>query len=469
MGNDKDNNKPIKKNLKKNKKNKKHHFDKIDPKLLEIIENENNEEKNIKETPINIELDFQNIDNTKNNNDNKQNNGEIILHNNQTDNNPFSENILKNKTFFHISPINNINSQTSTPNILREIFSKIIDKIDENEKKEEDEMDVDDFYNNDDYDEIIQHDINNIDDLIELGKLYNPDIKKKYNINIKKLNQLIEPLTLLNNMIGMYSVKQQVVDFIIYYLQDFEKNNTDMLHTAIYAGPGSGKTEIAKILAKIYSKMGVVKKDIFITAKRTDLIGEYLGHTAVKTQNIINSAEGGVLFIDEIYSLGNSENKDNFSKECIDTINLNLTEKKNKFICIIAGYRDAIEKSFFSYNAGLERRFPFRFTIDEYNALDLKKIYIKMIKDAKWFLPNNDDISDEFFYNNRNYFKYNGGDMETLFHLTKIVHARRVFCLPKSEKKIIKQIDLEKAFNIFINDEEIRKRNENFNIDHMYL
>ena len=106
--------------------------------------------------------------------------------------------------------------------------------------------------------------------------------------------------------------------------------------------------------------MGVIKgnkrniygenKYEFKIVKRSDLIGKYLGHTAAKTQKVIDSCKGGVLFIDEAYSLGNPEGRDSFSKECIDTINQNLTENKANLLCIIAGYKDALDKCFFAYN-----------------------------------------------------------------------------------------------------------------------
>ena len=322
------------------------------------------------------------------------------------------------------------------------------------------------FYNDNEYDEIITKSIETIDDLIELGKLYDPkNPKKKYNINVKKLNDLIGPLTELNRMIGMKNVKQTVVDLIIYYLQDFEKYTDNMMHTVIYGPPGCGKTELANILAKIYCKMGIIKTNKVVKKKRSDLVGEYLGHTAKQTQRAIDEAKDGVLFIDEAYSLGNKELRDSFAKECIDTLNQNLTENKNKFICIIAGYKHALSKCFFAYNEGLERRFPFKFEVDPYTGEDLKNIFIKIVKVNDWIL--HEDIPTEFFENNINYFKFYGGDMETLFHFTKITHARRVFCLPKKDKKSINYKDVEKAFELFCSDDEVKKR-DNKDIQNIY-
>ena len=246
----------------------------------------------------------------------------------------------------------------------------------------------------------INKQIETIDDLIELGGIYKPGEKKKYNIDMISLNKLIEPLTDLKRMIGMPKLKKAILDQVIYFLQDFEEKNNHMMHTIIEGPPGSGKTEVAKILAKIYAKLGFLKKDKVTAVRRSDLIGQYLGQTAIKTQKAIDSAKGGVLLIDEAYSLGNPEGRDSYSKECIDTINQNLSEGKSDFICIIVGYKKALKESFFSYNAGLERRFPFRYTIDEYDHNDLMNIFKKLLVDYKWDLKTDEKKLEGFFEEN---------------------------------------------------------------------
>lgn len=211
---------------------------------------------------------------------------------------------------------------------------------------------------------------------------------KKFSINLEILNKLVKPLTKLKQMVGLEAVKNSIVDMILYYLQNFEKKNNNMLHTVIEGPPGVGKTQLGKILAEVYAGLGVISSNKFKLVKRSDLIGQYVGHTAPQTQKLIDEADGGVMFIDEAYSLGNEEKRDSFSKECIDTLNQNLTENKKKFICIIAGYPDELDKCFFAYNPGLKRRFPFKFRIDGYKADELKDIFIKKVDDIHWRLDN---------------------------------------------------------------------------------
>jgi len=275
----------------------------------------------------------------------------------------------------------------------------------------------------------IRKNINTLKDIINLKNQDTKDDKKL--IMLKKIIPIIEKLY---NMVGMKEVKETIFHHILYAIEN-GKNHTDMLHTVITGPPGVGKTELGKIIGEIYKSLGILTKNVFKVVKRSDLIGGYLGQTAIKTQKVIDSCEGGILFIDEAYSLGNSELRDSYSKECIDTINQNLTEKKAKFICIIAGYEDQLNKCFFNYNPGLKRRFNFKYSIEEYNLDQLFEIFKFKCKINNFKLDNIKKIKN-LFQNNKKFFQYFGGDVEVLFFYCKIFYATLIFKKETSENTI---------------------------------
>ena len=282
--------------------------------------------------------------------------------------------------------------------------------------------------------------------------MYNPRKKKRYNIDLRRINALVKPLEQLKAVIGMQDVKRSIVDHIVYFLQSFEPMGNEMLHTTIQGPPGVGKSMLGRIIGDIYLRLGKLKTNKFVNVRRSDLIGKYLGHTAQKTQDVIDSCAGGVLFIDEAYSLGNNEGKDIYSKECLDTLNRNLTER-NDFICIIAGYKDALNDCFFSSNPGLKRRFPFTYTIEGYSGDELRDIFVKKARDTNWTLTQPDSgkpvTGKKFFVDNVAAFKHFGGDIENLLFCCKLEHAKRVFCLDASEKKKLNNKDIKAGFARF--------------------
>jgi len=314
----------------------------------------------------------------------------------------------------------------------------------------------------------ISREINGLDDILKLIDDFPLKVDVEYNIDMNILHNINTPLRELNAMIGMTKLKDSIIDQVIYFIQGLDKNN-DFMHTVIYGPPGTGKTEVAKIMGSIFSSIGILNKNTFRKVTRSDLIAGYLGQTAMKTKDVIKEALGGVLFIDEAYALGNSEKKDSFAKECIDTLCEALSDHKSKIMVIIAGYEEDLNKCFFAYNQGLDSRFPWRFHTDDYTAPELKRIFIKKIHDIKWSIAK--EIDDQWFESKMEYFKYYGRDMETLLAKTKIAHGRRVFCKPKKDKTVLTETDLDRGFEMFIDNNEVKERMEHGTgiIQHMYI
>ncbi|MAB11314.1 MAG: hypothetical protein CME96_10700 [Hyphomonas sp.] len=312
----------------------------------------------------------------------------------------------------------------------------------------------------------IEAEISCLSDLIDLTKEYPLMSNVKYNINMKAIHNIKSELELLNNMIGMHSLKESICDQIIYFIQDLHTkspNNEDFMHTVIYGPPGTGKTETAKIMGKIFSKMGILKRGTFKKATRSDLVAGYLGQTALKTRDLIKECLGGVLFIDEAYALGNPEKRDSFAKEAIDTLCEGLSDHKKDLMVIIAGYEDELKSCFFNYNAGLESRFTWRFKTDDYKPNELMLIFKKKVLDSNWSLENDKTLSESWFEEKMPYFKYYGRDMETLFSKCKIAHSRRVFCKPEKFKTVLNKTDLDKGFKIYTDNDEVKQRKKDIN------
>lgn len=317
----------------------------------------------------------------------------------------------------------------------------------------------------------IEFEINTLNDLITLIETYPKDRNVIYNINMNPLYKIYPFLIKLKNMIGMNELKNNIIEQILYFSQNLHSVDGDFMHTCIYGPPGTGKTEVAKIIGNIYTNLGVLKKKSFVKVTRSDLIAGYLGQTAIKTRKVINEAIGGVLFIDEAYSLGNKEGRDSYAKECIDTLCEALSDHKHELMVIIAGYEHDLESCFFSYNQGLDSRFTWRFRTETYTPEQMKQIFIKKINDINWKYDKN-DINTEWFNKNNKLFYSFGRDMEILLSKVKIAHSKRVFCLNNQFKKIINIQDLNNGFKRFLNTERIKnreKQNESNLLYNMYV
>ena len=187
-----------------------------------------------------------------------------------------------------------------------------------------------------------------------------------------------DALEQLQNLIGIQKVKKQVEQFIS--LAELNKKREEQgaavsefsLHSLFLGNPGTGKTTVARIVGKILYQKGIIPQNKFIEVSRSDLVAGYVGQTAIKTQEVLKSALGGVLFIDEAYTLSNS-NEDRFGKEAIDEILKFMEDHRRDIVIIFAGYTKEMEE-FLSVNSGLPSRIPNTFDFEDYTADEIIQI-----------------------------------------------------------------------------------------------
>ena len=187
----------------------------------------------------------------------------------------------------------------------------------------------------------------------------------------------------LESLVGLDSIKKDVVNLIsLVKVQQMRKNKglksvPVSLHLVFTGNPGTGKTTVARILAQLYKEIGVLKKGQLIEVDRSDLVAGYVGQTALKTQEKIKEAMGGILFIDEAYTLAKEGN--DFGQEAIDTILKSMEDNRDDFIVIVAGYDEPMQK-FINSNPGLKSRFNKYFHFPDYSSGELIDIFKMMIR-----------------------------------------------------------------------------------------
>ncbi|MDI9413868.1 MAG: AAA family ATPase [Bacillota bacterium] len=194
----------------------------------------------------------------------------------------------------------------------------------------------------------------------------------------------------LDNLVGLHSVKETISEIEAFALvQKYRKmvqlaSEPIVLHTIFIGNPGTGKTTVARLLSRMLKEMGVLEKGHTVEVERADLVAQYIGQTAQRTREIINESIGGLLFIDEAYSLARGGERD-FGKEAIDTLVKAMEDRRDDLVVILAGYPRPMEE-FLSTNPGLRSRFPMTITFPDYSDLELYKIAETMLKDRQYTL-----------------------------------------------------------------------------------
>ncbi|MFJ5760823.1 stage V sporulation protein K [Neobacillus sp. NPDC093182] len=196
----------------------------------------------------------------------------------------------------------------------------------------------------------------------------------------------------LGALVGMEEMKRMIKEIYAWIFVNKKREELGLkarkqaLHMMFKGNPGTGKTTVARLIGKLFLKMNVLSKGHLIEAERADLVGEYIGHTAQKTRDLIKKAQGGILFIDEAYSLGRGGEKD-FGKEAIDTLVKHMEDKQHEFILILAGYSREMDY-FLTLNPGLHSRFPLVIDFPNYTIEQLMEIASRMLDEREYSLSH---------------------------------------------------------------------------------
>lgn len=262
----------------------------------------------------------------------------------------------------------------------------------------------------------------------------------------KSLNELLDEL---NALVGLEKVKDKVHDLIAYQKVQKMRSENDLhnvkstLHLAFLGNPGTGKTTVARIVGRIYKQIGLLSKGHFIEVSRTDLIAGYQGQTALKVKKVIEKARGGVLFIDEAYSITENDHSDSYGRECLTELTKALEDYREDLVVIVAGYTEPMQK-FFESNPGLKSRFNTFIEFEDYSVDELEDILVSMCADNDYELSEDAKVKLRIYLNDRVKTKEenfaNGRMIRNLYDDLVMNHAKRVFNMDTPDKSDLKTI-----------------------------
>lgn len=264
------------------------------------------------------------------------------------------------------------------------------------------------------------------------------------NINKENSSSPMELQTLIdeiNCLIGLDSIKAEVSELVnmlrvqqMRIQAGFPRPDTTK-HMVFFGNPGTGKTTIARKLGEIYKNLNLLSKGHFVETDRAGLVAGYLGQTALKTKDVLDSAKGGILFIDEAYTLSPPNDQDLFGQEAIDTILKYMEDNRDDIVVIVAGYQNRMER-FISSNPGLKSRFGKYFYFPDYSSDELASIFLDIVTKSSYsfaagFKERLDPVCSVISSKKDDNFG-NGRVMRNLFDKCIANHANRVIQIPNA-------------------------------------
>lgn len=261
---------------------------------------------------------------------------------------------------------------------------------------------------------------------------------------------LEEAISRLNKLEGLSLVKSQVCDWIdqikVFKMRKERGMSVpDMSYHLVFTGnPGTGKTTVARLMAQIYCALGILSEGHLVEVDRSDLVAGYVGQTAIKTRDVLKKAYGGVLFIDEAYSLAKGGGTD-FGQEAIDTILKEMEDKRDNLVVIVAGYENLMQE-FIDSNPGLRSRFKNYIRFTDYTGKELYNIFLGMCNASQYSVtPSARDALSAYFndlYDNRDNNFGNGRDVRNIFETIVTRQSKRVAKLVNPTDEQLTTIDI---------------------------
>ena len=261
----------------------------------------------------------------------------------------------------------------------------------------------------------------------------------------------------LDELVGLEDIKKNVRSLINLAKVRKLREEHDLptpamsLHLVFMGNPGTGKTTVARLIAQLYYAIGVLSKGQLIEVDRSGLVAGFVGQTAIKTDEAIKKAIGGVLFIDEAYSLAANTGENDFGREAIETVLKGMEDNRRDLVVIVAGYEELMER-FISSNPGLASRFNRYFVFDDYTGAELYQIFLSMCQKNSYKLTvEAQEYAKKLFadlYENRGPNFGNARDVRNIFENVIGVHADRIAADPDIDERdltVVFREDIEKA------------------------